>query len=140
MRSSHISSRVRARTTGGRADLIHQIHLQSRDVGIGKPAVDAGVGSNPRHKVIDHGRDRRLLTQTLIQGCWLHIFGARTRRATAGGQAGENEDRNPDGFAHPHNCVPSFELRIVASAITVALPAILGFLFLTTRGAACRIS
>src|SRR2546425_9831739 len=126
MRGAHIASRVGARTAGGRADLIHQVYLQSRDVGTGKPAVNTAVGSNPRHKVIDHGCDRRLPTQTLIQGYWLHIFGARAGRATAGSEAGENEDRDPEGWAKFHNSGSSFWLRV----ITVALLARLGFLFL----------
>src|SRR5438105_7703118 len=44
MRGSHIASCVDTQTAGSRADLIHQIHLQSRDVGIGKPAVNTAVG------------------------------------------------------------------------------------------------
>src|SRR2546429_7906415 len=107
MGGAHIASRVGARTAGGRADLIHEVHLQSRDVGTGKPAVNTAVGSNPRHKVIDHGCDRRLLTQTLIQGYWLHVVGARAGRATADGEAGENEGRDP-GWANFIICFPPF--------------------------------
>lgn len=68
MGALHIPALVSARTAGSRTDLIDQVPLEFRNIGCRKSAVDSVVGGDVCHELIDRRSDRRLASQSFVQG------------------------------------------------------------------------
>src|ERR1051326_4360488 len=99
MRGLHILARVLARTTRGLAELLDQVRLELgepgrvRDRG-GEEAVDARVTVDPRHEIVDDGRDPLLAAETDVQR---FLLGGRRATGQGDHRYGQRDDEHHHG-------------------------------------------
>src|SRR5262245_63253658 len=57
MHRPHVAAGIDAGAAGSLADLLDEMRLEPIDIGIGEESVDALVGRDVLHEVVDHGRN-----------------------------------------------------------------------------------
>src|SRR5262245_43819958 len=101
VRALHVAAAVFAGSAGRLADLLDQTGLELRDVSVGEERVDALVGGDIGDEVVDHGLDRILSAEPLVEA-----LGGRTFLLGMNGRYGEHH-RNDRGSQGCHDATQS---------------------------------
>src|SRR5262245_34554314 len=87
----HVAPGIDAGAAGALADLLYQAHLEPIDIGVGEELVDALVGRDVLHEVVDHRRDGGVAAEAVIERPRLRDGAATGKRGCQ--QRGSDGDR-----------------------------------------------
>src|SRR5262245_18204782 len=80
MHRLHVAAGIYAGAAGSLADLLDQTRLEPIDIGIGEESVDALVGCDVLHEVVDHGRNGAIAAKPIIERSRLGKRAASSKR------------------------------------------------------------
>src|SRR5262245_13489772 len=80
MHRPHVAAGIDAGAAGSLADLLDETRLEPIDIGIGEESVDALVGRDVLHEVVDHGRNGAIAAKPVIERSRLGKRAASSKR------------------------------------------------------------
>src|SRR5262249_14467006 len=97
MHRLHIAAGIDARAAGSLADLLDEARLEPIDIGMGEESVEALVGRDVLHEVVDHGRNGGITAKPIIERPRLG------KRAASGKRKCEQRDGGGERASSEHH-------------------------------------